>query len=181
MAMATDREFWRSRVDDTMRHLADLEHDYYEEAKSRAERDQVFLEAFALLTPLATEVLGDLNEWLLDGKGTVATHEPVPDDSGGINGSWTLTWERLEEGINVHTGEPLQPITIDAVYPGHWTHGHLARLHAGLPAEVTAWPMQVRTPEDAARQEPILRAIAESEIHERVYQTNGDWRLVKEA
>jgi hypothetical protein len=41
--------------------------------------------------------------------------------------------------------------------------------------------MQVRTPEDAVRQEPILRAIVESEVHERVYQTDGDWRLVKEA
>ncbi|MCL1595380.1 MAG: hypothetical protein M3132_13605 [Actinomycetia bacterium] len=181
MVISTDREFWRSRVEDTMRHLADLEHDYYEEAKRREAREAVFLEAFSLLTPLATEVLEDMNEWLLGGAGTVATHLPIRDDSGGINGKWTLTWDRLEQGINVHTREPLQPVTIDAVYPLEWTHGHLARLHAGLPGEVTAWPMQVRTALDAARQEPILRAIVESEIHERVYQTDGDWRLVKEA
>ncbi len=180
MAAASDREFWRSRVEDTVRHLADLEHDYYEGAKSRRERERVFLDAFRLLTPLAVEVLEDMNQWLLNGVGTVEAHEPVRDGSGGINGSWTLTWERLERGVNVHTGEPLQPITIDAVYPRHWTHGHLARLHAGLPAEVTAWPMQVVSPEDAARQEPILRAIAESELHERIYQANGDWRLVRE-
>jgi hypothetical protein len=65
------------------------------------------------------------------------------DDRSGKN---------LESAINVHTGEPLQPVTIDAVYPLHWTHGHIARLHAGLPGEVTAWPMQVRTARDAARQ-----------------------------
>ncbi len=181
MAISTDREFWRSRVEDTMRHLADLEHDYYEEAESREAREAVFLEAFRLLTPLATEVLEDMNEWLLGGVGTVAAHVPVRDDSGGINGKWTLTWNRLEHGINIHTGESLQPVTIDAVYPLEWSHGHIARLHAGLPGEVTAWPMQVRTARDAARQEPILRSIVESEIHERVYQTNGDWRLVKEA
>jgi hypothetical protein len=181
MVVATDKEFWRSRVEDTMRHLADLEHDYYEEAKSREAREEVFLEAFRLLTPLAIEVLDDMNEWLLHGRGTVEIEEPVRDPDGGINGKWTLTWARLEAGINVHTGEPLQPVTIDAVYPSHWTHGHIARLHAGLPGEVTAWPMQVRTPEDAVRQEPVLRAIVESEVHERVYQTDGDWRLVKEA
>ncbi len=181
MTTAIDRDFWRSRVVDTLRHLADLEHDYYEKAKSRADREEVFLEAFRLLTPLANEVLTDMNEWLLEAKGTVATNHPARDETGGVNGSWTLTWDRLERGVNVYTGEPLAPVTIDAVYPHNWSHGHIARLHAGLPAEVTAWPMQVRTPEDAARQEPILRAIAESEIHERVYQANGDWRLVKEA
>jgi hypothetical protein len=178
--MTTGREFWKSRVEDMSRHLADLEHDYYDEAKSRPERDVVFRNAFDLLTPMAVAVLEDMNEWLVSGAGTVETNEPVPDDAGGINGSWTLTWPRLERGVNVHNGEPLQPVTIDAVYPGHWTHGHLARLHSGLPAEVTAWPMQVRTEADALRQEPILRAIAEAEIHERVYQLNGDWRLVSE-
>ena len=178
MPAATDREFWRSRVEDTMRHLADLEHDYYEEAESREDREEIFLEAFRLLTPLAVEVLDDANEWFLHGAGRVETNAPVRDDDGGINGSWTLTWDRLEAATNVHSNEPLLPVTIDAVYPSHWTHGHLARMHAGLPSEVTAWPMQVTSAEDVARQEPILRAIVESEIHERVYQTDGDWRLV---
>jgi hypothetical protein len=179
MAQATDRDFWRSRVEDMNRHLADLEHDSYDEAKTRPERDRVFLRAFELVTPVAVSVLADMNEWLLDGRGTVATHPPVADGAGGLNGSWTLTWPRLEAATNVHNGEPLPPVTIDAVYPGHWTHGHLARLHVGLPAEVTAWPMQVLTEEDAVRQEPILRAIAEAEIHERVYQAHGDWEMVK--
>lgn len=172
------RELWRSRVEDMMRHLADLEHDYYEGAKTRAERDEVFRTAFRLLTPVAVAVLEDMNEWLLGRAGRVDNHEPEADGDGGLNGRWTLSWPRLERGLSVYTGEPLRPVTIDAVYPGHWTHGHLARLHTGLPAEVTAWPMQVRTEADAARQEPILRAIAEAELHERVYQLDGDWRLV---
>lgn len=181
MAPTTDREFWKARVEDMKRHLADLEHDSYDGAKSRAERDQVFLRGFELLSPVAVAVLDDMNEWLLEGRGTVAIHEPVSDGAGGLNGSWTLSWPRLNEAINVHNGEPLPPVTIDAVYPGHWTHGHLARLHAGLPAEVTAWPMQVLDEEDAVRQEPILRAIAEAEIHERVYQAHGDWEMVRKA
>lgn len=177
MTAVTDREFWRSRVQDMKRHLADLEHDYYEEAKPRSERDEVFRRAFDLLTPVAERVLGDMNDWLLDGHGTVATQPVHHDGDNGLEGSWTLSWPRLEQAKSVYTDAGLPPVTIAAVYPGHWTHGHLARIHTGLPAEVTAWPMQVRTEEDAERQEPVLRMIAEAELHERIYQTNGDWRL----
>lgn len=176
--MTIIRDFWQLRIEDMKRHLSDLEHNSYDEAQDRSERDEVFRTAFALLSPLAVVVLEDMNDWLVNGMGKVGVNEPVSDGAGGINGSWTLTWPKLEAGKNVHNGEPLQPVTIDAVYPGHWTHGHLARLHEGLPAEVTAWPMQVLTEEDAARQEPILRAIAEAELHERLYQANGDWRMV---
>lgn len=179
--MSTDtptRAIWRDRVEDMKRHLSDLQHDYYDEAKDRASRDDVFLRAFDLLTPVAVQVLEDLNDWLVNSMGTVSVNRPVRDPDGGINGSWSLTWPKLEAATNVHNGEPLQPVTIDAVYPIHWTHGHIARLHEGLPAEVTAWPMQVLNEDDAARQEPILRAIAEAELHERLYQAHGDWRMV---
>lgn len=176
--MTTIKEFWRLRTEDMKRHLSDLEHNSYDEAESREEREEVFKKAFDLLTPLAVEVLEDMNEWLVNDMGTVVVNTPVHDEADGINGSWVLTWPKLVSAINVHTGEHLQPVTIDAVYPRHWTHGHLARMQAGLPSEVTAWPMQVLTEEDAVRQEPILRAIAEAELHERLYQANGDWQLV---
>lgn len=179
--MSTDtqtRAIWKARIEDMKRHLADLEHNYYDEAVDRPSRDEVFRKAFDLLTPWAVQVLEDMNEWLVNGMGTVAINQPVSDGAGGLNGSWTLTWPKLEAAVNVHSGKPLGPVTIDAVYPSHWTHGHLARLHEGLPAEVTAWPMQVLTEEDAARQEPILRAIAEAELHERLYQAHGDWEMV---
>lgn len=179
--MSTDtptREIWQARIEDMRRHLSDLEHNYYDEAVDRADRDEVFKKAFELLTPSAVQVLEDMNQWLVNGMGTVNVNRPEPDGQDGINGSWTLTWPKLEAATNVHSGQPLRPVTIDAVYPGHWTHGHLARLHEGLPAEVTAWPMQVLTTEDAARQEPILRAIAEAELHERLYQAGGDWSMV---
>ena len=179
--MSTDtptRDMWKARIEDMKRHLSDLQHNSYDEAQERSERDIVFVRAFELLTPWAQQVLEDMNDWLVNGMGTVSVNEPVSDGEGGINGSWTLTWPKLEASTNVHNGEPLRPVTIDAVYPGHWTHGHIARLHEGLPAEVTAWPMQVLNEEDAARQEPILRAIAEAELHERLYQANGDWQMV---
>jgi len=44
---------------------------------------------------------------------------------------------------------------------------------------VTAWPMQITTEEDAERQEPVLRVIAETELHERIYQASGDWQLTQ--
>ena len=175
----TTQDFWEARVEDMTRHLADLEHDYYDGAHARSDREVVFHDAFELLTPLAAKVLGDMNRWFCDGHATAATNPPGDDGAGGLLGSWTLSWPRLEQATNVHNGEPLPPVTISAVYPIHWTHGHLARLHAGLPAEVTAWPMQVKTAEDAARQEPVLRLIAEAELHERIYQAGGNWQLCK--
>lgn len=175
----TTQEFWQARVEDMTRHLADLEHNYYDGAESRPDREQVFHAAFDLLTPLALQVLADMNAWFCAGHATAATDTPHDDGAGGLVGGWTLSWPRLEQSRNVHNGEPLRPVTIDAVYPINWTHGHLARLHAGLPAEVTAWPMQVQTPEDAARQEPVLRLIAEAELHERLYQAGGDWQLCR--
>lgn len=181
LTLSTDtptREMWKLRIEDMKRHLSDLEHKSYDRAKDRSDRNAVFVNAFGLLTPWAVQVLGDMNVWLVNDMGTVSVNEPVPDGDGGINGSWTLTWPKLEAAMNVHNGKPLEPVSIDAVYPSHWTHGHIARLHEGLPAEVTAWPMQVLTEEDAARQEPILRAIAEAELHERLYQANGDWQMV---
>lgn len=173
-----DRHFWRSRVEDMRRHLADLRHDWYEGAESHEARQEVFLRAFDLVTPVAEVVLGDMNDWLLEGRGRVHTQRPEDDGSGGLSGGWTLTWPRLERATNVHTRHPLRPVTIAAIYPRGWTHGHLARLHTGLPAEVTAWPLQVLDEADAWRQEPVLRILAEAELHERVYQAGGDWRLV---
>ncbi len=38
------------------------------------------------------------------------------------------------------------------------------------------WPCQVIDDADAERQEPILRAIVESELHQRIFQ--GTWRVI---
>jgi hypothetical protein len=41
-----------------------------------------------------------------------------------------------------------------------------------------AFPLQVVSAEDAARQEPILRLLAEAELHERTYQSDLNWRIL---
>ena len=89
------REMWQARIEDMKRHLSDLEHDYYDQAVARPAREEVFKRAFDLLTPWAVQVLEDMNDWLVNGMGTVAVNPPEPDGEGGINGSWTLTWPKI--------------------------------------------------------------------------------------
>ena len=179
MEPSVDSSLWRSRAEDTVRHLKDLEHNKYEGASSRTDRETLFRRAFDLVTPVALRVLNDLNKWLLEGRGTVETLPPHDDGANGLAGRWTLTWPRLANSNNRHTRLPLEPIRLIAVFPSGWTHPHFERPHAGFPAEHTAWPMQVTTEQDAERQEPVLRVIAETELHERVYQAGGDWRLTQ--
>ena len=38
--------------------------------------------------------------------------------------------------------------------------------------------MQILTPEDARRQAPIVAVIVEAELHQRVFEAGGNWRLV---
>ena len=53
-----------------------------------------------------------------------------------------------------------------------WTLGHLAGLAAGH------WPMQVTSQEDAERQWMIIRAIAETELHENIFASYHPWDVV---
>jgi hypothetical protein len=76
------------------------------------------------------------------------------------------------------TGKALHPVTISAVFPAGFTHPHLV---AGGPvnpraASLTAWPMQITSPEDAEHHRPLLWAIATAEVHDRIYQSS--WRVV---
>ena len=177
----TYSDIWKKRVRDTVRHLVDLEHDYYEGAESRIDREKVFRTAFELVTPVAVRVLQDMNTWLLGDAGTVKTVPPEDDGADGLEGRWTLEWPALATAKRKHGTGPLEPVRLIAVFPAGWTHAHFERPHPGLPADVTAWPFQITNQEDAERQEPVLRVIAETELHERVYQAGGDWDLCQPA
>jgi hypothetical protein len=61
-------------------------------------------------------------------------------------------------------------VQVIAVFGRGNTHPHLRGAAAGM------WPCQVTNPADAERQEPILRAIVECELHERIFQ--GSWRVI---
>lgn len=164
-------------IDGIERHLEDLRENAYEGA-SGADRQARYVAAFELLTPVAFDVLQEVNAALLRGNGDVSLKAPAPDDNGGFIGSWLLTWPELVQSSSRLTGKALQPVTISAVFPPGFTHPHLV---AGGPvdpraASLNAWPMQVTSPEDAERYRPVLWAIATAEVHDRIYQST--WRVM---
>jgi hypothetical protein len=164
-------------IDGIERHLEDLRENAYEGA-SGAERQRRYVEACDLLSPVAVDALQQMNASLLGGKGEVSVRAPAPDGGGGSIASWLLTWPELSTSKSRFTGEPLQPVTISAVFPAGFTHPHLV---AGGPvhpraASLTAWPMQITSLEDADQHRPVLWAIATAEVHDRIYQSS--WRVI---
>ncbi len=176
---------WMKRTVDYRRHVHDLRTRSYEGATSREDREHVFRAAFDLLTPVAERVLSDLNVFFLAGLGWTRAVKPSPSEEGGLIGFWELRWPIQQRSKNRFTQQPLEPLAIYTVFPMkptlsmEWTHPHLAMLrpccHSGLAA---AWPLQVTSDEDAWRQEPILRVLAEAELHERTFLADTNWRLL---
>jgi len=176
---------WARRVEDYHRHVVDLQNRNYEGAVSRAERDALFRVAFDFVTPVAQRVLDDINVHFLKGTAELDVRRPSSDGEGGLIGSWSLTWPLLRAATNRFTGRPLEPLALTAIFPltpssgMQWTHPHLALLRPALiDGLAAAFPFQVTSPEDAERQEPILRVLAEAELHERFYQSDLNWRLL---
>jgi hypothetical protein len=171
------REGTSAWIDGIQRHLEDLKQDAYEGA-SGAARHARYVAAFKLLSPIAVDVLQQVNASLLRGTGDVSVRAPGPDGDGGQIGSWLLTWPELSESRSRLTGKALQPVTISAVFPSGFTHPHLVAGGTVDPRAVSlaAWPMQITSPEDAEQQRPVLWAIATAEVHDRIYQSS--WRVI---
>jgi hypothetical protein len=166
-------------IDGIQRHLKDLREDAYEETSGR-ERDRRYEAAFELLSPIAVDVLQQINAALLRGTGDVAVWPPGPDGHDGSVGSWVMTWPELSETTNRINGSVLQPITISAIFPKGFTHPHLV---AGGPvnpraASLVAWPMQITSRQDAEHYRPVIWAIATAEVHDRIYQSS--WKIIPE-
>lgn len=183
------RTFDRRR-EDWNRHVADLQTRTYDGAEGRAAAEAVFLRAFQLTTPVALDVLQSLADTYLGVEAAVSVTVPAEvapreldgaqrTPAGGLLGSWNLTWPALERSKRRLGGGPLPPIQIFAMYPVDFTHAHLALFDLSEPRNwIACWPLQVTTPEDAARQEPTLAAIAEAEMHERTFAADLNWRLL---
>ncbi|HEX5413402.1 MAG TPA: hypothetical protein VFZ27_16235 [Terriglobia bacterium] len=176
---------WQARLQDWKRHVHDLQTQSYEGAASRAEKEQVFRRAFDLTTPVAVKVLAELNACYLENTGRVSVHPAGPDGEGGLLGSWQLVWPALLAAKSRFTGRELEPVALTAIFPLTpsqglpWTHPHLALLRAALPIKIAAaWPFQVTSEADAQRQEPILRVLAEAEMHERTFEGDLNWRIL---
>jgi hypothetical protein len=167
------------RVRDMQRHIDDLRRGAYEHALERADKETVFRRAFELATPVAMRVLECVNRLYLAGTGTVSVAAIGDDGAGGLIGSWNLTWPLLEGAVHRFDDQPMPPVQITAMYPLEFTHGHISLYGIQPPrTAVASWPFQVVDEADAGRQEPIFWAIAEADLHERVFAADVNWRVL---
>jgi hypothetical protein len=146
------------RATDIFRHLTDLRSGTYEGTRQWPERVEVFRRAVSLLDPVVRRILEQTNAAFLRDSGTIH-HRAGDDRDGGAYAHWELSWPEQRHVAARH-----------AVFGRGNTHPHLRGAAAGM------WPCQVTDAADAERQEPILRAIVECELHERIFQ--GTWQVV---
>lgn len=165
---------WRSnRRADFRRHLADAQGNSYEGASDRTDKERVFSRAVDLLAPVVERVLQAFSEEMLSNSGDIVDTGPFREEGGALAREWRLSWPGQQAARRRLPPEgPVQPIIIRAQFLADWTHGHLGGSAVGY------WPLQILTVEDADRQEPILWAIAEAELHERIYDSLHPWEHV---
>lgn len=157
-----------ARSEDIYRHLADLRSRTYEGAREWQDRVAVFRRAVELLDPVVRTVLGEVSQEFLSGTGTV--HFRTGEDrDGGVYAHWEMSWRQQRETPG-RDGGRVEPIQVMALFGRGSTHPHLRGAVAGM------WPCQVISESDAARQVPVLRAIVEAEVHERIAQ--GSWQVI---
>jgi hypothetical protein len=148
-----------------LRHFADLRDGTHGGVSSRADKEHSFSDAVALLDPSARQALDEINAHLLLDTGKVTATGIRRDSSGGTFAAWTLSWpEQQAAGVN--------PIEIRAYFGIRFLHPHLKGGTLG------DWPLNVFDEEQAAAELPILRAIASADIHNLVFQTGGDYRII---
>jgi hypothetical protein len=83
----------------------------------------------------------------------------------GLDAIWTLSWRQQRAAR-------IKPIIIRAYFGIGSPHPHLQG------GSVGDWPLNVFDEEQAAAELPTLRAIASAEIHNLVFQTGGDYRII---
>ncbi|MPZ64206.1 MAG: hypothetical protein GEU83_01315 [Pseudonocardiaceae bacterium] len=159
------------RHEDIERHLSDLVNRSYEGAESWPDRVAVFDRAVELLSPVVARILDETDATFLDGTGEVA-QRTVEHDDGSVDAHWELSWPQQQEATG-RDGGAVAPIQVIAWFHRMFTHAHLRGSTAG------DWPLQVTSAADAQRQEPIVRAIVETELHQRIF--DGRWWVLPAA
>jgi hypothetical protein len=145
------------------RHFEDLRDGTHGGSASRKDKEAHFEKAVQLLTPIARQVLTEMNTSLLLDTGQLTETGLRRTADGGLNASWVLSWpEQRAAGV--------QPIELQAYFGGGFHHPHLRG------TTVYDWPLNVFSDEDAVAQLSILRAIASSDLHNLVYR--ADYRIV---
>ena len=147
-----------------LRHFADLRDGTHGDgAISRADKEQLFAAAVGYLDPFARQTLAEMNETLLLGSGTITSTGIIRSPNNDSTAIWTLGWpEQAQAGI--------PPITLEAFFGHGFHHPHLRGGTVGV------WPLNVFSTEDAAAELPTLRAIANADLHNLVFQS--DYRIV---
>lgn len=156
------------RAVDIFRHLSDLRSGTYEGAAGWPDRVRVFRQAVSLLDPVVRRILEQTDAAFLRARGTV-NHRAGEDRDGGAYAHWELSWPEQRQAAARHGGR-VEPVQVIAVFGRGNTHPHLRGAATGM------WPCQVADAADAERQEPIVRAIVECELHERIFQ--GGWQVI---
>ena len=146
-----------------IRHFEDLRDGTHGGSANRKGKEAHFERAVQLLSPIARQVLIEMNASLLLNTGQLTETGLRRTADGGLNASWTLSWpEQRVAGI--------EPIVLQAYFGGGFHHPQLRG------TTVRDWPLNVFSEEDATAQLSVLRAIASSDLHNLVYR--ADYRIV---
>jgi hypothetical protein len=146
-----------------VRHFVDLRDNTHGGSTSRQDKEDHFARAVELLNPVASQVLREMNTFLLLESGRVAGTGLQRTSDVGLVASWALSWpEQRSVGVS--------PVVLLAYYGIDFHHPHLRG------ATVGDWPLNIFTRSDAADQIHPLRAIASAELHNLVFQ--ADYRII---
>ena len=163
------------RAEDLFRHLDDLRTDSFEGAGPRPARIELFHRTVELLDPVVRRVLGETDATFLGGASELRLQGPRQEAGGDWTARWELSWPEQRSATPLR-GDRVHPVQVAAWFAATFTHPHLAGTWAGRSPLVAHWPLQVTSEADAARQEPIVRAIVEAELHQAVFE--GGWRVL---
>jgi hypothetical protein len=148
-----------------LRHFADLRDGSHGDATSRQEKERLFGEAVALLDPYVRQALEEIDADLLLDTGEITATGVRRSATAGLDSVWALAWpEQRAAGLN--------PIVIRAYFGIGSPHPHLQG------GTVGDWPLNVFDEHQAAGELATLRTIAAAEIHNLVFQTGGDYRII---
>lgn len=148
-----------------LRHFGDLRDGTHFGARSRGDKEQLFGQAVVLIDPYARRALGEINQDLLLGTGEVSGTGVRPDNSGGVEAEWTLSWPRQQAA-------GIEPVILRAHFGTQFHHPHLRSRTAG------DWPLNVSDEAQAAAELPTLRAMATADLHNLVFQLGGNVRVI---
>jgi hypothetical protein len=148
-----------------LRHFADLRDGSHGGAISRSDKERLFTAAVALLDPYARQALREIDAGLLLNAGEITGAGVRRSATPSLEAVWALSWpQQRAAGI--------KPIVIRAYFGIGSPHPHLQG------GTVGDWPLNVFDERQAAAELSTLRTIAAGEIHNLVFQTGGDYRII---